>query len=271
VLGVKIITIFPNNKPPHSSHNGFVLLFEGTYGEPIASIEAGSLTAIRTAAASGVATKYLARNTKNMTLALLGTGKEVYTHLQAMLAVRNITTVNLWNRTKSTAEKFMREVTSLPSSPKIVYHVFDTVKDAVKDADIICTLTHSATPILEGEWVKSGAHINAVGASQPNAQELSLSLLTIKRKTATQIFTDRKESVKNESGFYISAIKNKLIDEDHINGAELCDVVTRKGKGRISDDQITIFKSLGIAVEDIASGYYVYCKARENRRNKSKL
>jgi len=122
---------------------------------------------------------------------------------------------------------------------------------------------------LEGKWLKKGAHINAVGASSPNTQELSLSILTQSPAPVT-LFTDRKESILKESGFFINGAKAGLLKESDIDGAELCDVVTGQGKRRQNNDHITIFKSLGIAIEDIASGYYVYQVAKENRK-KSKL
>jgi len=182
------------------------------------------------------------------------------------MAVRHFSKVNVYNRTKSKAFKFVESAKTY--APSVAFHVIDSVKDAVSDADVICTLTNSRTPILEGEWLKKGAHINAVGASQPVAQEISLSVLT--KYPDTLLVADRKESIMNESSFYLNAVKAGLIKESDINGAELCDIVAGTGKKRSSEQQITMFKSLGIAIEDIASGYYVYCKTLE-KRSKAKM
>jgi alanine dehydrogenase len=255
-LGIKAVSVFFGNKDTRfHSHQGAVIIFDTDNGQPLAVIDATTITAIRTAAASGVATKYLARNSAQ-SLAILGSGTQASEHMQAMLAVRpSIEEIKVWSRTPANAKRFVEIQTKkweksieLASSPE----------EAVSDSDIICTTTASSSPILEGDWVRSGAHVNAVGASTPNLRELDSKLVARSR-----LFVDRRESALNESDDIRIPIKEGTITEHHIIG-EIGDLVLGKIHGRTSDDEVTLFKSLGIAIEDLAASSFVYEKAKKN-------
>jgi ornithine cyclodeaminase/alanine dehydrogenase-like protein (mu-crystallin family) len=247
-LGLKVVSIFPGNHGAgFDSHQGVVMLFDTRHGSPRAIIDASSITAIRTAAVSGVATRALARDTAG-DLAILGSGVQAATHLAAMRAVRKIRRVRVWSRSQASAQRFADK------SP-IPVEVMATARAAVEGADLICTTTAAREPVLEGAWIAPGAHINAVGACFAATRELDTPAVARSR-----LIVDRKESAINESGDYLFAKKDGAIGEDHILG-ELGDVLLGRFTGRRADDDVTLFKSLGIAVEDLAAAHYVYTQA----------
>lgn len=249
VIGAKVITIYPeNHQHGLPSHQGVVLLNDAEDGSLKAVLDGTKITAIRTAAVSGVATKVLSRKDSEI-LSLLGSGEQARTHLEAILLVRPITHVNIWSRNLNKAYIFKTEMEQkYPVSIK----VFETVEDAVREADIICTLTASTEPILQGEWVKEGTHINAVGACKAADRELDSELVS-----KSLFYVDRMESALNESGDYLIPLKEEVIDSTHIVG-ELGEVLTKKVPGRKSDSEITIFESLGLAIEDLAAANFIY-------------
>jgi alanine dehydrogenase len=255
VFGMKALGIFARNMsiPNKDSHYGTVLLFESEYGAPFALIEAGSITGIRTAAASAVATKLLARDVENMELCIMGAGLEARTHIDAMLAVRKIAKVNIWNRTHSKAQTLAENMKQIYKG--IEFSAVESAEDAVKNADIICTCTMAKEPVLKGAWLKPGCHINAIGASTPQQRELDTECVVKSR-----LYADKLESLENEPGDYLTPLKEGKITRKHIVG-ELSDLIWKRIEARRNDQEITLFKSLGLAIEDMASGYLVYEKA----------
>lgn len=247
-LGLKVVSIFPGNHGTgFDSHQGVVMLFDTRHGSPQAIIDASSITAIRTAAVSGVATRALARDTAG-DLAILGSGVQAATHLAAMRCVRKIRRVRVWSRSHANAQRFADRC-SMP------VEVMATARAAVDGADIICTTTASRDPVLEGAWIAPGAHINAVGACFAATRELDTPAVARAR-----LVVDRKESALHESGDYLLAKKDGAIGEDHILG-ELGDLLLGRFTARRSPDDVTLFKSLGIAIEDLAAAHYVYAQA----------
>ena len=233
---LKEVCVFPENpKRGLDTHLGAVILHSGETGEPLAIINAAAVTAIRTAAVSAVATKLLAREDASV-LAILGAGVQAKSHLQAIPLVRQI---------KETRQ-FSRRGGNVGSA-----------EEAVRGADIIVTATSSREPVLRREWLSPGAHINAVGSSIAAARELDSATVA-----AASLFVDRRESTVNESGDYLFALKEGAISgPDHIR-AELGELLTGQAAGRKSPEEITLFKSLGLAVEDLASAAFLYEKAR---------
>jgi ornithine cyclodeaminase len=237
---LKALTIFPGNSARGlDSHQGFVALFDGDTGAPRAILNAGGITAVRTAAVSGVATRLLAREDAK-TLAVLGTGTQGRSHLDAMQAVRSFERVLAWSASGR----------SLDGAESVA-----TAEEAVRDADVICTVTALAEPIVQREWLKPGVHINAVGSSIPTTRELDTETM----KDAA-LFVDRRESTLNEAGDFLFPQREGAIGPDHIR-AEIGELVLGTAQGRSSPEEITVFKSLGLAVEDLAAAEYVLARA----------
>ncbi|MFL6193085.1 MAG: ornithine cyclodeaminase family protein [Thermoanaerobaculia bacterium] len=252
VVGVKVLTVIPENHlHGEESHQGLVLLFDQERGTPLAVLDATAVTAIRTAAASGVATRALARPDAG-DLAILGSGTQAVSHLEAMRAVRTLRRIRVWSRRPESAHRF---AAAQGERLGLDVEVLPTAREAVAGADLICTVTAATEPVLMGEWIAPGAHVNAVGASTPNARELDSAAVARAR-----MYVDRRESALAESGDFRMARDEGAIGEDHLLG-ELGDVLEGRVPGRRSDEEITLFKSLGIAVEDLAAGLYLYRKA----------
>ena len=253
-LGVKLITVFPGNEGGDlDSHLGAVLLFDPHTGELRAMIDASSITAIRTAAVSGVATRLLAREDAS-TLCILGSGVQAETHLEAMSIARTITSARIWSRTRANAERLVERVKARYA---FSLEVCATAEAAARGADIICTTTASRVPVLESTWVDDGAHLNVVGASVPTSREVDSA--TMRR---ARVFVDRRESTVNESGDFLVPRGEGVINDDHLL-AELGELVTGTHPGRTSPRDVTLFKSLGLAIEDVAAAHHVYSSARE--------
>jgi len=229
---LKEVCVFPENpKRGLDTHLGAVILHSGENGAPLAIMNASAITAIRTAAVSAVATKLLAREDASV-LAILGTGVQAKSHQRAIPLVRNIKEIRMCGRGGNAEE-------------------------AVRGADIIVTATNSREPILKREWIRPGTHINAVGSSIAAARELDGATVA-----AASLFVDRRESTVNESGDYLFALREGAISETHIK-AELGDILTGAAEGRTSPGEITLFKSLGLAVEDLASAALLFGKAQQ--------
>lgn len=245
LFGLKEVCVFPGNPARGlDTHLGAVLLHSGETGELLAVMNASAITAIRTAAVSAVATKLLAREeAKN--LAIIGAGVQARSHLEAIPLVRKIDRVRVYSRTRSHAEQLDAEVA-------------DSVEEAVRDADIIVTTTSSKEPVLRREWIRPGTHINAVGSSIASAREIDSATMA-----ASTLFVDRRESTVNESGDYLFALREGAIGEKHIR-AEIGDLLIGKAAGRTSPTEVTLFKSLGLGVEDLASAAFILEKAKRD-------
>jgi alanine dehydrogenase len=252
VAGAKVLTVIPENHLRGlESHQGVVMLFEQERGRPLAVLDAASVTAIRTAAASAVATRALARRDAG-DLAILGSGVQARTHLDAMLAVRPLRRVRVWSRRPESARRFAAQESERTG---LTVEAMATGREAVQGADLICAVTAATEAVLFGSWIAPGAHINAVGACTPRARELDAAAVA-----RSLLFTDRRESLLAEAGDFLLAREEGAVADDHILG-EIGEVLEGKIPGRRSDAEITLFKSLGIAVEDLAAGMHVYRKA----------
>ena len=252
-FGVKLVSLIPRNKPPqYSSHLGLVLLFEAEHGQPVALLDAAEITAIRTAAASGLATRLLARPEAG-DLALLGAGEQARSHLEAVLSVRTLRRIRVWARDRDKARSFAE---AAGERHRIAVETSPTVREAIAGADIICTTTKAREPILQGEWLTPGTHLNVVGSSIAAAAEIDTAAVVKAR-----FFVDRRESTINEGGEYLRALKSGAITADHILG-EIGEVANGSKKGRSSPLDVTLYKSLGIAPQDLASAHYILEKAR---------
>ena len=253
-FGLKAICVFPGNASiGMDAHQGGVMLFDGKTGVPLALVNASAITAIRTAAVSGLATRLLAREDATE-LAIIGAGVQARTHLSAMACVRPIKRARIASGHFDSAQKFAKEMQ--PQFPFPVEPV-ETAEAAVRGADLIVTATTAREPVVQRDWISPGAHLNAIGTFSPNAREIDTATMT-----AATLFCDARESVLNEAGDYLLAAKEGAIGPDHIR-AELGEVLIKTHPGRTSPDEITLFKSLGIAIEDLAAAAYVYRKAEQ--------
>ncbi len=252
--GAKIVTAFPDN-PMHGlpSHLGVVLLFDGTSGVPMAMLDASAITAIRTAAVSAVATKALSRDDAEV-LAVIGTGVQAKAHVESIFAVRRITQTRISSRDARRGEAL---VADLSGRYDCEFVVAASVCDAVNEADIVCTVSNSRTPIVMGEWLAPGTHVNAVGSSLKDTRELDASAVARSR-----LYCDARQSMLAESGDFLMAMAEGAVDEAHIVG-ELGEVLIGAAPGRTSRDEITLFKSLGLGIEDLAAANYAYSRAME--------
>lgn len=230
-LGMKFLGIFPGNpKQGKDAHQGVVMLLDPGTGEPRAIVDASAITEVRTAAVTAVATDILARPDARV-LAVFGNGLQGRAHARALALVRPLSEIRMIGR--------------------------DTdAESALDGADIVVTATNSATPVLRREWLSPGTHVNAVGSCLPRDRELDTETVA-----ASRFFVDRRESTLNESGDYLIAAREAGFGEAHIV-AELGEVLAGKVPGRTSDDELTVFKSLGLAVEDLAAAAYV-CDAAD--------
>jgi ornithine cyclodeaminase/alanine dehydrogenase-like protein (mu-crystallin family) len=251
-FGVKLVSVNPRRPPQYSSHIGLVLLFESEYGRPVALLDAAEITAIRTGAASALATRLLARPEAG-DLALLVAGEQARGHLEAMRCVRSLHRIRVWARDPTRAAAFAKEAFTAHG---LNVEPCATVREAVRGADLICTLTKASDPILEGEWISPGAHLNIVGSSRADAAEIDTATVVRAR-----LFVDRRESTINEGGEYLRALKAGAITPQHILG-EIGEVASGLKAGRRAADEVTLYKSLGIAPQDLASAHHVLEQAR---------
>ena len=252
-LGLKVISVMAaNHGTDRDSHQGAVLLFDARTGSLLAIIDATAITAIRTAAVSGLATRLLAREDAG-DLAILGSGTQASTHLAAMRAVRRLRRVRVCGVSPERARAFARHHSE---SLGITVEAVGSARDAVEGADLICTATSSVEPVVKGAWIAPGAHINAVGACFPACRELDTEAVVRSR-----FYCDRRESVGSEAGDFLIPRREGAIGSDHIVG-EIGEVAIGRAPGRSRPDEITLFKSLGIAVEDVAAAEHIHRRAR---------
>ncbi len=253
-FGLKAICVFHDNPARgKDAHQGAVLLFSGETGEPLAMMNASAITAIRTAAVSGLATRLLAREDAG-DCAIIGAGVQARTHLAAMMAVRRLRRVRVASRNLSHAQQFAQELAAGAAFP---IEAVASVEGAVRGADLIVTVTTASEPILRREWIAPGAHINAVGAYTPTAREVDGETMA-----AARLFVDKRESALAEAGDILLPIQTGLFGPEHIQ-AEIGEVAIGSRPGRQSGDEITLFKSVGLPVEDAAAAEYIYQRAVE--------
>lgn len=254
MFGLKAICVFPGNAAiGKDAHQGSVILFDGATGEMRLVANASAITAIRTAAVSALATRVLA-NPDASELALIGAGVQARYHLPAIACVRNLKRVRVVAKNFENAQRFAEEFApdfSFPIEP------VPSAQEAVTNADIVVTATNTREPVIKREWISAGAHLNAIGTFSPKAREIDSATMA-----AAVLFTDRRESLFNEAGDYLLAAADGVISEDSL-AAELGEVLIDKHPGRTSRDEITLFKSLGLAMEDLASVAFIYQVAQE--------
>ncbi len=252
-FGLKVVSVFPrNHEHGLPSHQGVVMLFDVERGHPLGILDADAITAIRTAAASGAATRVLAREDAG-DLAILGSGTQARTHLEAMRAVRRLRRVRVWSRNPANAAAFAER----ESRAGVTVEPVARAEDAVRGADLICTTTASKEPILRGEWLAAGAHINAAGACFAAWRELDTEAVRRAR-----LYTDCRESCEHEAGEFLIPKQEGAIEHSHLLG-ELGEVLLGRIPGRRSPEEITLYESLGVAIEDLASAHYLLRRAEE--------
>lgn len=250
IMGVKVLSVFPENyKKKLSSHQGVLQLFETKTGKLLACLDADEITAIRTAAVSALMTDLLAvKNAKN--LCLLGSGKQAETHLEAICLVREIESVTIWSQNKVNAEKFISKVRNRYD---INFKIGASVEASAKNADIICTLTASKTPILFDKYLQEHVHINAVGACTSKDRELNSDVVL-----NSDVYIDNYIASTQEAGDILIPAKEKKIDVSEIIKADIHEVL--HNTRFINKFNKTVFESVGVAVEDVAAGYYCLFK-----------
>lgn len=247
-FGLKTVSKFTNAA---HSHVGTVQLYDATNGQLLAIIEGGTLTAIRTAAASALATDLLARPDSHH-LAILGTGEQARRHIEAMAAVRPISQIRIWGRNARNAEALAATLRNA-DMPVIVAA---TVAEAVADADIICTTTAAATPILHGQHVRPGTHVNLVGSAIPTTAEADTALVAM-----SQFYGDYRAATLAQAGEFRNAIASGLITADHLIG-EIGELILGRIPGRQDDTAITLYKSLGVTAQDLTAADAILEAAR---------
>ncbi|MDX2067571.1 MAG: ornithine cyclodeaminase family protein [Haliscomenobacter sp.] len=249
VMGIKIISVYLQNyEKGLSSHQGIIHLFDAENGMLLLSMDADEVTAIRTAAVSALMTDLLAENGAE-TLCLIGTGTQAITHLEAIRLVRPIKRVQVWSKNQANVVRFVQEQSA---HHDVEILACSDAENAVRGADIVCTLTSSAEPLVFNPWLKPGVHINAVGASTPNYRELAPEIIF-----DADVFVDNYESAVNEAGDLILAVGGKTKVRPLIKG-DIHAVLSQPGL--VDKSHKTLFKSLGLAIEDIAVAHYCWQK-----------
>jgi ornithine cyclodeaminase len=248
-FGAKLVSVFKDPMHPgRSGHRGVVALFEPRLGSPVCIADAEEITLIRTASASALATDVLSRPESSV-LAILGTGHQAIAHVSAIACVRKLSRVVLWGRTRDRANRAMREIEKETS---LKVQIAEYPEAAVRDADIVCTATGAATPILFGRWLKPGMHINLVGSSGPATAEADDELVR-----RASYFVESRQTALAQAGELLNAIASGAVTESHIR-AEIGEVLLGRKAGRTSANEVTVYKSLGHSVQDLASAVYLY-------------
>jgi len=252
-FAVKAVCIMPGNPARGlDAHQGLVTLFDGESGVPTAILDAAAITQIRTAAVTAVATSTLARRDAR-TLAILGAGTQARAHLRALTGTRGFEQVRIYAPTEAHA----RAVAGQAGGASGTVRVAPSAEEAVRDADVVVTATSSREPVLRRDWLAPGAHVNAVGASSPQARELDTATVA-----ASALFCDSRESLRNEAGEFRLAIREGLIAGDEHVRAELGEVLAGTAAGRRDAGELTLFRSLGLAIEDLAAAESAVAAAR---------
>jgi alanine dehydrogenase len=251
-FGIKTVTIHPGNPARGlDTHQGTVTMFDRETGVPTAVLDAAAITEIRTAAVSAVATQALAAPDAR-DLAIVGAGTQARSHLEAMASVRRLERIRVWSRTDAHA-KALAEWAGDRFGPPV--EVRESVADALDGADLVCTVLSCVEPVVSGGMLARGAHVNAVGACLPHVRELSTDAVA-----AATVFADSRESALAEAGDLVIPIRAGELTKDHVV-AEIGEVLLGRHAGRSSPDEITLFKSLGLAIEDVIAGAYIQSQA----------
>ncbi|PHR21065.1 MAG: ornithine cyclodeaminase [Hoeflea sp.] len=257
-FGVKMISLFPGNPGRGlSSHRGAMVLFEAETGGAVAMMDASLLTAIRTAAASAVATRALARPDASH-LAIVGTGEQAEHHLDAMMCARKITRLSVAGRSSDKTAAFATRAANLYPDLDISHGT--DIGTAIRTADIVCTVTAAPTPIVKGEWIAPGAHVNIVGSSIPSMREVDEEMVL-----RGNIWVDYLPSTLSQAGEIVDMIKAGTFSADQLQG-EIGAHLSGEIPGRTTPGQITIYRSLGIAAQDLAAAHHVVTRARAEGR-----
>ncbi|HUO74515.1 MAG TPA: ornithine cyclodeaminase family protein [Solirubrobacteraceae bacterium] len=251
VFSLKAICVMPGNPARGlDAHQGIVTLFDGETGEPTAILDASAITQVRTAAVSAVATRTLAREDARV-LAILGSGVQGKAHLDALTRVRRFEEIRVYSPTRAHAEAIADGTGDAPVS------VAASAEAAVRGADVVVTATNAREPVLEHAWLAPGVHVNSVGASIPSARELEVETVA-----ASALFVDSRESLRNEAGEYLLAVQQGAITgQEHVR-AELGEVLAGLKPGRRDEHELTLFRSLGLAVEDLAAAEHAVAGAQ---------
>jgi ornithine cyclodeaminase/alanine dehydrogenase-like protein (mu-crystallin family) len=255
-LAIKIVSVFPGNvERGLPTIHALVIALDSATGRPLAILEGGSLTAIRTGAGSGAATDLLARADAGI-VALLGSGVQARTQLKAVCSVRRVREVRVYSPDREQARRLAADLAGTGPIPAHLV-VSPDPDSAVQGADIICAATTSATPVFDGRLLKPGAHVNAIGSFRPDVQEVDET--TVRRAL---VVVDSREAALAETGDLIIPLAAGAITEDHV-AAELGEIVNGSKPGRESEEQITLFKSVGLAVQDVAAAGIVLRNVRK--------
>jgi len=256
-FGVKVLGLYPGNGARNlPSHAGMVVLFDANDGAPIAVLESNSLTALRTAAASAVATRALARPGGEV-LALLGAGHQALWHVRALMQVMPLRRLQLWSRSRASAERLLARL-DLPAA--IATTIAHDARSVVQGADVVCTVTASREPVLQGDWLQPGQHVNLVGASVASACEADAAVVQRSR-----FFVDARASAQAQAGEWLQALACGAVTQDHLRG-EIGAVLLGRQPGRLADGDITVYKSLGHTAQDLATADALVGLARASGR-----
>ena len=253
-FALKAVCIMPGNPARGlDAHQGLVTLFDGETGVPTAILDASAVTAVRTAAVTAVATGLLARGDARV-LAILGAGTQARAHVRALAGVREFAQVRVYAPTTAHAQALAEQAGAARGEAGVAA----SAEEAVRDADVVVTATSAREPVLQRAWLKPGAHVNAVGASTPRARELDTATVA-----ASALFCDSRESLRNEAGEFQLAISEGLIaGEEHVR-AELGEVLAGTAPGRRDAGELTLFRSLGLAIEDLAAAEHAVAVATQ--------
>jgi len=255
------LTIYPRNQEEHNlpSTMGLIVVNDPDSGKPVSLMDGAFITAMRTGAVSGIATKYLSRSDSN-TAAIIGAGNQARTQLMAICEVRHLSQVRVYDEDRDISRRYAQEM-----SQRFGVDAFavDSSKNAVKDSDIIITCSSAREPVFSGDWISEGSHINAIGSHRKDARELDTTI--IKR---SKVVVDSREACLAEAGDIIIPIEEGAITENHIH-AELGEVILGRRPRRVSDSEITLFKSVGLAIQDAATASKAYKRAVENHAGKN--
>lgn len=254
MLGTKVVSVFGSNAAVGlPTHLATIVLLDPMTGELLAIMDGRYITEARTAAVSAVSVKRLAREDATR-LAIIGSGVQARSHLEAIASVRHLHEIRVWSRSLENRHAFARE---MRPRAKAAIKIATSAREAVHDADIIVLATASREPVVHGAWISNGAHVCAIGACRPDQREMDSELVARGR-----VFVDSRAGALAEAGDIILPLKEGMINDLHVAG-ELGEVVTGKIAGRTAPDDVTIFKSLGMAVEDVAAAHLAYVKAAE--------
>lgn len=252
LFGAKVLSVYPDNfSRGLPSHRGAILLFDRDSGTPVALVDGGELTGWRTAAASAVATRALSRADAS-TLAVFGYGEQARRHIETISSVRPIERIHIWGRDPDKASFFAEE----QAGAGFEALAFDDGREALVGADIVCTTTSAQEPVLFGAWLPPGIHVNAVGASVPQCRELDLECVR-----RASIWVDYMPMALTAAGELVEALQRRIIEQSDIRG-EIGATLEGIAPGRVSDDEITLYRSLGVPAQDIELANFVYAAAR---------